>query len=131
VVRTRNGDIIDLGAVIVAIVFLVVVLAASLSMIVLPVTWERAVAGLGVMTIVWGQLFLVLGFVAAWKVLFENGPLLTGSTQFGDAAALVVALAAAPTWLTMVILGVLLVLAGAWVFAQSGVRPQKPGNGAN
>jgi uncharacterized membrane protein len=73
-------------------------------------TVSRATTGAGVVLIGWGQVFLVFGFIAGWRLLFAphvGVPALprVGSTPIADYAELVKALTAAPHWLSLTAVG--------------------------
>jgi len=72
-------------------------------------TVSRATTVAGVVLIVWGQVFLVFGFIAGWRLLFASHvnlpPPRVGSTAIADYAELVKALTAAPNWLSFTAVG--------------------------
>jgi len=72
-------------------------------------TVSRVTTGAGVVLIAWGQVFLAFGFIAGWRLLFAPHvnlpPPKVGSTPIADYAELVIALTAAPNWLSLTAVG--------------------------
>lgn len=85
----------------------------------------------GLRLILWGQAFIVLGFIASWRLLYppkQALPLAPGASELptvGDVVQLIQALTVAPTWLRMTVVGLVLTGAGAWVIRRSQ-RADKP-----
>ncbi len=103
----NRGDRIEpvVGTVIFGIVLLVVAAGALYCP---KGTVSRATTVAGVVLIVWGQVFLVFGFIAGWRLLFAstvNLPPQTAGTAIADYAELVKALTAAPNWLSFTAVG--------------------------
>jgi len=78
----------------------------------------------GVLLVLWGQAFIVLGFISSWRLLYppkQSGPFLEGGGMpgVGDVVQLIQALTVAPTWLGMTVVGVGLTGVGAWVIRRS------------
>lgn len=79
----------------------------------------------GLLLILWGQAFIVLGFIASWRLLYppeQALPLAPGASELptvSDVVQLIQALTVAPTWLGMTVVGLVLTGAGAWVIRRS------------
>jgi len=79
----------------------------------------------GLLLVLWGQAFIVLGFIASWRLLYppkQALPLAPGASELpkvGDVVQLIQALTVAPTWLGMTVVGLGLTGAGAWVIRRS------------
>ena len=91
------------------------VLVAALAICLPAVTVQRATTAAGAVLIAWGQVFLVFGFIAAWRLLFAPTaaiPKLPTVTPLGDYAELIKALSAAPNWISLTATGSLQTAAG-------------------
>ncbi len=83
--------------------------------------------GAGFVLVLWGQAFIALAFIAAWRLLYppkppkHGGQALPGAGMPGlsDVVQLIQALTVAPTWLGMTVVGVVLTFVGAWVIRSS------------
>jgi len=92
------------------------------------VAQSRVVMGsaVGILVVLWGQVFIALGLVSAWRLIFPASPMAGGAPgvpalpSVGDVVQLIQALTVAPTWLGMTVLGTALSLAGAWIMRNAG-----------
>lgn len=70
----------------------------------------------GILVVLWGQVFIALGLVSAWRLIFPASPMAGGAPgvptlpSVGDVVQLIQALTVAPTWLGMTVLGTALSL---------------------
>lgn len=79
----------------------------------------------GLLLILWGQAFIVLGFISSWRLLYPPkqalslAPGVSELPTVGDVVQLIQALTVAPTWLGMTAVGIVLTFVGAWVIRSS------------
>ena len=100
-------------------ILVVVTLIALIGAYLSPLKIDHLLTAAGVALIVWGNIFILVGFIAAWRLLFTpSAPGVTATPGFSvisDFAQLVSALGAAPTWLGLTAMGTLQTVVGVWL----------------